>query len=179
MAKEQLEWRDPDVLTVESDDCTVIFSNPGPDKSRSVMRVWFDQDDDYRVRTIQLSMPGRITPTELRRFPWDRWLDRADFAIRDPMMRPRVFTAGLEKDASSAKASKPEPAPGRPGRRGHPDEHYREVAERYRQLHAEGVTNPTATIAAERFANHNTVAGWLRGARERGYLPPGRRGRLI
>lgn len=44
---------------------------------------------------------------------------------------------------------------------------------------AEGVTNPTATIAAERFANHNTVAGWLRGARERGYLPPGRRGRLI
>ena len=134
MAKEQLEWRDPDVLTVESDDCTVIFSNPGPDKSRSVIRVWFDQDDDYRVRTIQLSMPGRITPTELRRFPWDRWLDRADFAIRDPMMRPRVFTAGLEKDASSAKASKPEPAPGRPGRRGHPDEHYREVAERYRQL---------------------------------------------
>jgi hypothetical protein len=178
MAKERLEWREPGVTHLEGDDCTVIVSNPGPDKSRSVMRVWFDPDDDYRVRTVQLSMPGRITPTELRRFPWDRWLWLADFNIRDPFMHSGSVAHVPKNDMAPRKAPKPEPAPGRPGRRGHPDEHYRDVAERYRQLRSEGVTNPTATIAAERFANHNTVAGWLRGARERGYLPPGRRGRL-
>jgi hypothetical protein len=169
------------MMSVDRNNCAVIASFPGPDKSRSVMRVWFEPDDDYRVRTVQLSMPGRITPTELRRFPWDRWLDMADFVIRDPEMHPRTFSLDPKENLSPAKASKPKPkpAPGRPGRRGHPDEHYQEVAERYRQLRAQGVTNPTATIAAERFANHNTVAGWLRGARERGYLPPGRRGRLV
>jgi hypothetical protein len=177
MVKEPSGWRDPVVTHLEDDDCAVIFSDDGPDGSHSVMRVWFEPDDDYRVRSVKLSMPGRITPTELRRFPWDRWLELADWNVRLPNMRPSDPPLVPKNDASPAEASKP--APGRPGRRGHPDEHYREVAERYRQLRAEGVTNPTATIAAERFANHNTVAGWLRGARERGYLPPGRRGRLI
>jgi hypothetical protein len=146
------------------------------------MRVWYDPDDDYRVRSVRLSMPGRMTATELRRFPWDGWLWLAEDAIRDPDMRRHTNSVGPRKTAvspttASAKSSKPGPALGRPGRRGHPDEHYREVAERYRQLRAEGVTNPTATIAAERFVNHNTVSGWLRVARQRSYLPPARRGR--
>jgi len=113
MAKEQLGWRESGVIHLEGDNCAVIVSLPGPDKSRSVMRVWFDPDDDYRIRTVQLSMPGRITPTELRRFPWDRWLNDADFAIRDPEMHMRSSSRDQQL-APPKKASKPKPAPGRP-----------------------------------------------------------------
>ena len=90
VVKRELGWRDPTGMTAETDNSVVLVSHPGPDKSRSVMRIWFEPDDDYRVRSVKLSMPGRITPTELRRFPWDRWLAMADFVIRDPEFTVRI-----------------------------------------------------------------------------------------
>ena len=69
------------------------------------------------------------------------------------------------------------PIPQRPGRRGHSDDHYVAVAERYRQLRALGSASPTATIARERKVSRHTVAGWVSKARDRGHLPPARPGR--
>ena len=44
-------------------------------------------------------------------------------------------------------------------------------------LRAEGARDPTARIAREMVYSRNTVAGWVRRARELGLLPPARRGR--
>ncbi len=147
------------------------------------MRVSFDPDDEYRIRSVSLTMPGRITPSELRKFPWDRWLRAADTFFRDPELRALHAVNDARQEhlfkaaAAPAKGAKPVAAPGRPGRRGHPDSHYQAVAKRYMQLVSTGVRNPTATIAGEWRVNHNTVAGWLRVARERKYLPPARAGK--
>jgi hypothetical protein len=65
----------------------------------------------------------------------------------------------------------------RPGRAGHPPEHYAAVANEYRTLCAKGVLNPTSTIARQRKRSRDTVAGWIREARKRGYLPEARPGR--
>jgi hypothetical protein len=178
--QEQLGWRDVSFIGEARDDSITLGSHLGPDESRSVMRVWFDPDDNYRTRRVSLSMPGRMTASELRRFPWDRWLYAAETFYRDPQLRAWHAANDAGKGAALKTPEAPpnaSAAPRRPGRRGHPDSHYRQIAERYRQLVASGIGNPTATIAAERFANHNTVAGWLRVARQRGYLPPARRGR--
>jgi hypothetical protein len=181
--KPSLGWRDVGGVGESGSDAVVVVSCPGPDDSRSVMRVSFDPDDDYRIRSVSLTMPGRITASELRRFPWGRWISAADTFFRDPELR--AWRAAVDaqqqglakKPASAAKDSKPVVASGRPGRRGHPDEHYRAVAKRYRELVSTGIRNPTATIAAEQIVSHNTVAGWLRVARERKYLPPSRPGK--
>ena len=75
------------------------------------------------------------------------------------------------------------PAPGQgapkrhPGRKGHPDDFYRDVACRYLELRAQGKTNPTTLIARDDLVSRDTVSDWVKGARERGYLPPGLRGR--
>src|ERR1035441_11103934 len=100
MAKEPIEWRYPLVTQLEDDNCAVIFSDDGPDGTHSVMRVWFEPDDNFRVRSVKLSMPGRIKPTELRTFPWDRWLELADWGIRLPNMRTSDPPLVPKNDAS-------------------------------------------------------------------------------
>jgi hypothetical protein len=60
----------------------------------------------------------------------------------------------------------------RPGRRGYPDQHYREVAKAYTRAARQHPRAPIQALMKELHATEPTVHRWLRTARERGYLPP-------
>ena len=176
-------WNDPKYMGSNDDNSVFIVSYPGPDGTQSRLRVWVDPEDEYRVQSVRLSLPGRMTASEIRRFPWSHWLSFSDSFAREALVPGHRTMAGVPQEVAvrRAAASKAAPSPvgelRTPGRRGHPDEHYRMIAERYLELRKGGVRNPTATIAAEQTVNRNTVAGWLRVARERKYLPPARPGK--
>ncbi len=65
----------------------------------------------------------------------------------------------------------------RPGRRGHTGDHYQKVADAYKALMATGETAPNKRIAEEWGYSRNTVAGWVRMARQLGFLGPAHQGR--
>lgn len=165
-------WRTVATLGQADNDSVLIYSQQGPGHSMSLMHVWFESD--FTIHKMSLYTPAAMTPTALRRFPWDRWLYSAEVFQRG-LMEDRRRVEGPARPAVSSDLGPK--VPKRPGRRGHPDAHYISVAKRYRELVASGVRNPTSTIAAERFVSHNTVSGWLKEARRRGYLSPSRRGR--
>ena len=135
-------------------------------------------DPDARVVEVRLALhEDPLTPTNLQRFAWARWLNVADSYWRthdrddiDPQPHNQVLIRALN-------AERRIPNTGRPGRRGHPPEHYRKVAERYGAFRAAGASNPTARLAAERHVSRHTAAGWVSEARKRGFLPPARRGK--
>jgi hypothetical protein len=58
----------------------------------------------------------------------------------------------------------------RPGRRGHPDEHYLKVAQAYRRAKRTHPRAPIRALMEELHAAEPTVHRWVRTARERGYL---------
>ncbi len=107
-----------------------------------------------------VTLYGSEVRRSLGRFPWTTWL-----AVADTVRRTYDTAA---RDASPAKG----PVRSRPGRAGHGDAFYRDVALRYRDLRSAGSAKPTQTIADERGVPRNTAAGWVRGARERGFLRP-------
>jgi transposase len=72
---------------------------------------------------------------------------------------------------------KPDAAKLRRGRPGYPDEHYREIAELYSTLILAGERAPNEKIAKIKDYSPSTVAGWVKKARELGYLPPGKKGK--
>lgn len=130
-------------------------------------------DPDARPVEVRLALDvDAMTPSTLQRFPWARWLSFADSYWRthdndpdDAHVRVAIRTFNAERGR---------PNTGRPGRRGHPPEHYAGVATRYHQLRAEGASNPTTRLAAERHVSRSTAAGWVSEARRRGFLPPAR-----
>jgi hypothetical protein len=156
----------------------VHFAREDPDDPSSPLGA-MDQVDLY--------LPGGLTPTDIRRFPWARWLEVADVMARLPdpqgdpswfQPEPRASTAGGKlKRAIYAEAGVKINLRGRPGRTGHGSEFYEEVAKRYTELMKAGVRSPTKTIAQERNYSRDTVAGWVRRARELNYLPKARKGR--
>lgn len=58
----------------------------------------------------------------------------------------------------------------RPGRRGHPETHYRQVAQAYREAKRRQPRAPIRALMEELHASEPTIHRWLRTARERGYL---------
>lgn len=60
----------------------------------------------------------------------------------------------------------------RPGRRGHHPDFLDAIANRYRELRAQGERAPVKQIAIERGVSRNTAAGWIRQARQRVLLRP-------
>jgi len=176
-------WNEPKYMGANDDNSVFIVSYPGPDGTQSNLRVWVDPEDEYRVQSVRLRLPGRMTATEIRRFPWSDWLSFSDAFAREAFGPGYPAISGVPQEVTvrpSAARAAAQPIgerPGRPGRRGHSDEHYRAIAKRYLELRRSGVRNPTATIATEQIVNRNTVAGWLRVARERKYLPPARPGK--
>lgn len=62
------------------------------------------------------------------------------------------------------------------GRRRHPDGFYREVARAYHDL-ALGSSRPAAELAEANGVPRTTAHRWIKEARRRGYLPPGRPGK--
>jgi hypothetical protein len=62
------------------------------------------------------------------------------------------------------------------GRRGHPDAFYRNVAVAYLDL-AQASSRPAAELAEANGVPSTTAHRWIKEARRRGYLPPGRPGK--
>lgn len=136
------------------------------------LTVDFATDEgDNRIIGAALHAPEGLSASELSRFPWSRWLGVADANAR---LRNQFTIAG--RDAAAAIGGEAVLAT-RPGRRGHPVSHYRDIARRYLDLTSAGHSNPTQQIAEERDYSRNTVAGWVRHARTLGFLPPARKGR--
>lgn len=175
----------------------------GPDPNRwedaGQLDVRFADHRDSKsfvVTDVRIRLPGGLTPTRLQRFPWARWLRVAEAAHRSrgpsypsPYPNPREgrrayhedwgrLSANLSLAAEEAiKGRKPEAAKLRPGRPGYPDSFYREVAEVYQSLVATGEAAPNLRMAEQWSYSRNTVAGWVKKARQLGYLPPAKKGK--
>ncbi len=166
----------------------VRWSLGRPDGKRGELEVWFSSDADRRPSSVRLSLPDGLTPTALARFPWSRMLAIADSAWvlhSDPSLETRRFfdnpeAKNLERAVEAARHGRRLPrgsSESRPGRRGHPESFYSEIAQEYATLRQGGVTNPTAAIGEAHHVSRSTAAGWVSGARRRKFLPPGRPGR--
>ena len=148
------------------------------------LAVWFRREDPNDstsaptgIDEVSLRLAGGVTPTDLQRFAWSRWLRVAETVAQtggDPSPRSTTDPDPVSKEITRAVYEEhglPLPVR-RPGRGGHPPSHYQEIADRYKDLRLQGVRSPVRQIAAERRARPNTVAGWIRRARELGMLPP-------
>lgn len=143
-----------------------------PDK----IEIRFDRRQDRPV-SVTVSSGAGLRPSDMRRLPWHSWFWFADVARREMTADADGSIALTDAAVAFADADSLQPAQRRPGRRGHPDEHYQRIARRYEELVATGVRSPTAAIAKESVVSRDTAAGWVAGARKRGYLPPARPGR--
>jgi len=142
---------------------------------------YFREDDNdpksapISIREIRLVFVDGATPSDIRRFGWMRWLAVAEATAR---WSPDDDNTGVAITAAGTKALRAEGVlrDRRPGRRGHPHEFYKEIADRYIELVRQRVHKPRLTIANERHVSVDTVAGWLKRARELNYLKrPGHR----
>ena len=128
--------------------------------------VMFDNNHPKagRARTVTLDVADGMTPSFLKRFPWEKWLTAADDYVRrsDP---------DLELFGDAVGASQP----GKPGRRGHDADFLPAIARRYADLRANGNRSPVKTIGDEHHVSRNTAAGWVKQARQKGLLPKARR----
>jgi len=68
-----------------------------------------------------------------------------------------------------------QPTRARPGRRGYPDSHYRQVAKAYRRAKRQHPRAPIRALMAELDTSEPTVHRWLRTATEKGFLKGGGR----
>ncbi|MEV4170245.1 hypothetical protein [Nonomuraea sp. NPDC049709] len=84
---------------------------------------------------------------------------------------PSLDGAGWEMTAPDRAV--PRPAPVR--KRGRPDDFYREIADTYHEL-AQVSARPAAELAELRDVPITTAHRWVKEARRRGFLPPGRPG---
>ena len=175
-------------------------SDPAKWEEAGWVEAVFDQEAAARsgeiaVQEVRISLPGVMTPTRLQRFPWARCLRVVEAVVRNPgPIYPEVGTnqraarqkyhedwgrvnAEINQTINEALHGIRPTAQRRPGRRGHDDDHYRKVADAYKALIAKGETAPNKWIAEDWGYSRNTVAGWVRKARQLGFLAPARKGR--
>jgi hypothetical protein len=161
---------------------TTEFSNDPHHPDSVEIRFARDSKEGDRPVYVAVRRNTGLTASDLRRFPWTRMMRFADTMVRmpDPVTgaapRNPAHLTDVQIALRGAAPSTP-PRPRRPGRRGHSDDHYMTVAAEYQALCQDGNRSPTATLAGRHFVSRNTAAGWVREARKRGLLPPGRRGR--
>ena len=139
------------------------------------------------IEEIKLEVvPGEesLIPSELKRFAWDRWISGAETIHRagqPPLFQPagefRESMAAYQQAWSEYHAAL-QAAVGHPGSRGRDDEHYQRIAALYRNLAGEGERAPIRKLADDLGVKRNTVSGWIKEARKRGFLPKGSRGRV-
>lgn len=125
-----------------------------------------------------------LTPTDLARISWNKWLRSAETIHRTP--RPEVGAPGgdsleqrlhLDQQQWGDYTREIQAAMGRSGRRGLDENHYRRVAAMYEALVASGERAPVQRLAEQLDANYHTVSRWIRTARKKQLLPEGQPGR--
>jgi len=158
-------------------DRVEVRSPPDPGPAYAVI-AWYDVDQ-ARPTKVALETPDGITPSMLQRFAWGQHLTVADLIWRQHQAKPGPFpVASDDLLAAVGDVMGVDRPKGTPGRKGHPDDFFRGVADRYLLAMRSGDRSPTMTIARELAdGNRNTAAGWVRRSRELGLLPPARPGR--
>ena len=125
-----------------------------------------------------------LTPSELARLSWAKWLKAAETIYRTP--RPSIGTPDgadvlerlrLGEEQWSEYSRQIQAAMGRSGRRGLPRSHYERVAQMYLALVADGERAPVKKLAESLGANYHTVSRWIRTARKMEILSDGQQGR--
>jgi hypothetical protein len=152
---------------------------PGP------MLVRFVEDDDGRLEPIELCGLEPLTADSLRAVPIGRIAAWANAPEVGPQIRRHINEPG-PGDAVSTQSR----ATGRvkpldrwssarlriPDKRPYGDEFYGQVAAKYSAL-AEQTSRPAAELAEVNGLKAATVHKWIREARRREFLPPGRQGK--
>jgi hypothetical protein len=146
--------------------------------------------DPGAILKVQLAGAAGITASEAQRFGWSKWLRVAEGVIRNqgpppPFRRGPGELVSNERREWEAKRRAAEAliqahlaATPRPGKKGRPEDFYRAIADLY--LHYStvgGQAHPTKRIADQFHVPRNTVAGWVRKARDLAPLPRARRGK--
>ena len=155
--------------------------------SSDAVRIFivYDEDVDGKVTSVGLANPDGVSPAMLSRFPWKRFMLIADverrmskfkFGSEELIAHSEQWEEAVNAATEGRKIRSTDPLK-RPGRRGHPDAHYKEIAARYLQLVSLGQTAPVKVIAEEYHVNRSTAAGWVGTARSSGLMPAGRRGK--
>jgi hypothetical protein len=141
--------------------------------------------DEPTVKEVLLrTTGGHLTPTEIRRFAWDRWLRAAETIYKTP--DSSIFLSGqgtvreqreqfLQDWAHYHTAV--QAAVGHPGSRGQDPNLYKHIAALYQALVSEGERAPIKRLSEQLGVNPNTLSGWVRKARQLGHLPKGHQGR--
>lgn len=146
--------------------CTIEFSSSAS-----------SDDGKDQLVSVHLQTHQPFQAAELHQFPWSRVITAASTHRRARRSNQiahwqEAARAQAELDASVVVAQR---GPGRPAI---PLTRYALIADRYRELVTEGVTNPTQTIAEESGVPRPTAASWIRRARQHGLLDPGTPGRV-
>jgi hypothetical protein len=158
-----------------------LFEDPPVSERRLELTFQLTEDGrDVNPNPVAVSIrdPAGVLARDLNRYAWSKWLQvgwaRARISWNHTAAGARHSAAVTDRVRREVRGL---PAV-RPGRRGHDESHYAKVAERYKQLVIEdGARDPGAQIAKEYDKSRNTVAGWIRIARQRGLLPPAHPGR--
>jgi len=156
--------------------------------------VWFDRErpedptsEPLGINGVTMWQRDGVSPSTMSRFPWGTWLPIAELIARTngdvkdirwrsgDMFDPHTVVGRITR-ASYESIGLPYETR-RPGRKGNDPQLYVHVADRYKELVSLGIRNPTQTIATEMNYSRNTVAGWIRKARELGHLPRARKGK--
>lgn len=146
---EWFEWRD---------------GRPGRHDPKIFVRV--TEDADGRIRLHGLRLEGRVSAELLRSVPVGRIEAVANRLLHAAGPPPRRRRAPARiPDSLRASAV-----------RGYPDPFYDAVASAYQQLVAT-TARPVAELAAANAVPVTTAQRWVREARRRGKLPPGRTGK--
>jgi hypothetical protein len=149
----------PAVVNLDSDGWETV---PGPHGVDGLHVRVQTRDGRLVITGVHLHSAEEITGTTLRAVS----LARIEALVNGQLYEEYVALMSLE----------PRPALSRPGRED-PDEFYLRVAHAY-QEYAARTKAPASAIAQEAGVPVGTAQGWVREARRRGHLPPGRRGRV-
>jgi len=147
------------------------------------LQVWFESEaaaesSPLAVKSVRLTLDDEgLTATKLQRFPWARLLGVAHAASAATAEDSWDAANEILENAFARAWPEIDGAPRRPGRRGHPDKFYREIAMVYAAAAAAGIRRRDEFFAELCHSNANTVRGWAREARRRGYLPRAQPGR--
>lgn len=137
-----------------------------------------DEDGDVHPRPsdIKVMLKDGFNGTDMQRLPWSRMIRMAYANAR--LARGFSYEMRDELQAATSAASVDARVQQKPGRRGHPDSFYANIAAEYQEHLADGKHKPTALVAEAHGVSRNTAAGWIRNARNKGFLPPANPGRV-